>query len=306
MQPGWKDQIFWKIFSKLYDKWKDVLIVVKPETVIKWRKKKLKEFWAMISKKRFIGRPNTDYFLIKLIRKMVKENPLWGATKIHGALLKLGLIISERTVSRYIPKRDPDPKKRISWKNFLETHLDSIIAVDFFTIFSWGFKKPFQIFFMIDHSRRKILHFATTKNPNKDWVLEQFKIGLGENHGYKYCIMDNDSRFRCLKNALPETCNVQPVYTSFRSPWQNGVAERWVKTVKNEFLDLFIPLNQYHLTVRTNEFVDYYNNHRTHLFLNKDSPVSRAVQRKPGDDYKIVSIPVVHGLHHRYEWRKAA
>ncbi|TGN20511.1 integrase core domain-containing protein, partial [Leptospira idonii] len=255
------------------------------------------------------GRPNTPWILIKLIRKIAKENKVWGATKLHGILSKLGFLISERTVSKYIPKRPANPRDRINWKNFYLLHSDSMIVSDLFSIYSRNFSQIFRVVFFLDLKTRQVLHYEIQTRPTTRWMRKVFKLAIRKKgkKNTSYLITDNDSLFGKRFSKYLERIGIKHKKTAIRSPWQNGYAERFVKTCKNEFLDYFIPLNEYHLTVKLDEFIHFYNHNRTHLALNKDTPVSSEILHKPRDgDYKLISHPVLAGLYHTYSWKKVA
>ncbi|EMS82954.1 integrase core domain-containing protein [Leptospira noguchii] len=299
------------ILSYLDRNWKENLILISPATLLEWRKKKFKIFWSLLSRRKKTGRPNIPWNIIKLIRRVAKENNIWGATKLHGLLQKLGHNICERTVSKYIPKRPPDPKKRINWKQFYSLHSETMIVSDTFTSYSENFKEIFRVVFFLHVETRQILHFDIHTNPTTNWmkrvlkfvVRKQFKAG----REFRYFLTDNDSLFGNKFTKYLERIGIKHKKTAIRSPWQNCYAERWVKTCRNEFLDYFIPINQYHLEKKLDEFIHFYNNHRTHLALNKDSPIPSPILKPPKDGKgKLVSTPVLGGLYHTYHYENVA
>ncbi|TGN19282.1 integrase core domain-containing protein [Leptospira idonii] len=299
------------LLSYLNPNWKSSLLLVTPDTLLLWRKQKFKLFWKLLSKSKNPGRPNVPWSLIKLVRKIAKQNPIWGATKIHGVLLKLGFIISERSVSKYVKTfhRSPNPRKRLSWKNFYLLHSDSMIVSDLFTVFSYNFREIYKVIFFLDLKNRQILHFDISAKTSTAWVRRVIKYAL-KKKGLKntsYVLTDNDCLFGKRFSRYLERLGIKHKKTAVRSPWQNGYAERFVKTCKNEFLDYFVPLNEYHLKVKLEEFIHFYNHNRTHLALDKDTPVSSEVLHKPRDgDYELASQPVLGGMYHTYSWKKVA
>ncbi|WP_411821550.1 transposase [Leptospira sp. 'Mane'] len=299
------------MLSYLHFEWKTSLILVTPDTLLSWRKKKWKLFWNLLSSSKKSGRPKTQWPLIKLIRKIAKQNPLSGATKIHGLVLKLGYLISEKSVSKYIKtlRRSPNPRKRLAWKNFYALHADSMIVSDLFTVFSYNFREMYKVIFFMDLETRQILHFDMTVKTSTRWVRKVIKVALRKKDpkNTSYVLTDNDALFGKRFSRYLERLGIKHKKTAVRSPWQNGYAERFVKTCKEEFLDYFIPLNEYHLQVKLEEFIHFYNHNRTHLALRKDTPVSSPILHKPRDgNYKIVSSPVLGGLYHTYSWKEAA
>ncbi|WP_032916373.1 integrase core domain-containing protein [Leptospira santarosai] len=301
------------VFLSYLDRmWKENLILVSPATLLEWRKEKFKIFWALISKRKKPGRPSIPWDVIKLIRRVAKENKIWGATKLHGLLLKLGIFdISERTVSKYIPRPTPNPQKRLSWKQFYSLHSETMVVSDTFSVYSSNFKEIFRVVFFLHVGTRQILHFDIHTNPTTRWIRKVLKFAIRKQvqSGKKmdYLLTDNDSIFGKRLTKYIERLGIKHKKTSLRSPWQNCYAERWIKTCRNEFLNHFIPINQYHLEKNLNEFIHFYNHHRTHLALNKDSPVPSPILKPPlhGKE-KLVSTPVLGGLYHTYSYENVA
>ncbi len=263
----------------------------------------------MISKrKNNKGRRRISSEIINIIKLMRIENN-WGASRIYSELLKLGFTeknISQSTVVRYLKRfrlNDPDGRKAQSWKSFLHNHKDEILAMDFFTVSTITFKIQY-VFFIIHHGSRRIIHTNITEHPTKEWVINQFREIFAFEHRFKYLIHDRDAIFSGMMDVLP-SFGIKSVRTSFRSPWQNGIAERFVLTAKTELINNVIVFNQRHLHKLMKEYIDYYNNDRCHLAIGRDSPNGRMVQKKP-ENGKVISIPQLGGLVHTYEWKKAA
>ncbi|EKR92619.1 integrase core domain protein [Leptospira santarosai str. CBC379] len=300
------------VFISYLDRmWKENLILVSPATLLEWRKKKFKIFWALISKKKKSGRPNIPWDIIKLIRRVAKENNIWGATKLHGLLQKLGHSIAERTVSKYIPKRPTDPKKRMNWIQFYSLHSETMVVSDTFTSYSANFKEIFRVVFFLHVETRQILHFDIHTNPTTNWMKKVLKLVVRKQKQagkkIRYFLSDNDPLFGKKFTKYLVRLGIKHKKTTRFSPWQNCYAERWIKTCRNEFLDFFIPINQFHLEKKLMEFVHFYNNHRTHLALNKDSPIPSPILKPPQDGKgKLVSTPVLGGLYHTYSYDNVA
>jgi transposase InsO family protein len=229
---------------------------------------------------------------------MSAENPTWGAPRIHGELLKLGFDLSEATVSRWLRRtmRTPDPAHR--WLAFLRNHRDAIAAMDFFTVPTLTFGVLY-CFFVIGHDRRKILRCNVTRNPNALWIVQQMREAWPYAAAHRFLLFDHDSKFGSEVVSCAKDMGSEPVCTAFRSPWQNGVAERWVGSCRRDLLDHVIVLNERHLKRLLSEYVRYYHEDRTHLGLAKDTPAGRPVAiRSAGDG--IQSFSRLGGLHHRY------
>jgi transposase InsO family protein len=288
----------------LWSGWKDVLVVVKPETVVGWHRSGFRLYWRWRSRHR-AGRPKITDEIRGLVRRLAEENANWGAPRIHGELLKLGFVISERTVARYLRRfrRRGDPVK--AWFTFLRNHREAMVAFDFFTVPTATFRLLY-CFFVIEHGRRRILHFNVTRHPSAEWVVQQLRQAFSDARPYRYTILDRDSIFDADVIALLRCTGLEPRRTSVQSPWQNGIAERWVGSCRREMLDHVIALNEQHLRRLVGEYVSYYHQDRIHDSLGKDVPNHRAVERRPLLRATVISSPRLGGLHHRYSWREAA
>ena len=302
----WFDRAFGVGLRRIWSNWINALIIVKPETVVRWHKQGYKLYWNAISKRgKRRGRPRKDKEIRDLIRQIARENPSWGAPKVHGELLMLGFNVAERTVSRYLPKREWNPDNIAKWKTFWRNHKDEIAAMDFFTVPNVTFRQLYG-FFIIRHKRRKIIYFATTFNPTEMWVAQQLRYAFPYDTAPKYLIFDRDSIFSKYVVRVIKSLGIKPVRTSYHSPWQNGIAERWVGNCRRELLDHVIVFGDMHLCRLLKSYVAHYNEDRCHYSLGKDAPEHRLVQNRPEEKGKVISIPRVGGLHHRYEWRQAA
>jgi transposase InsO family protein len=298
------DRLFWTTLRQVWSRWAEVLVVVKPETVVGWHRAGFRLFWKWRSRARG-GRPKTTAEVRALIRRLAEENPTWGAPKIHGELQKLGFIVSETSVGRYLRsvRRGGDPGKQ--WLTFLANHREVIAAFDFFTVPTATFKLLY-CFFVIEHDRRKILHFNVTRHPNAEWVVQQLREAFPEAGPYRYVILDRDAKFDSSVLQFLEATGLEAKRTSIRSPWQNGIAERWVGSCRRELLDHVIPLNDEHLRRLVRDYVAYFHQDRIHDALSKDTPHCRPVENKPCPQATLISSARLGGLHHRYSWRRAA
>ena len=298
------DRLFWTVLRQTWACWKDVLVIVKPETVIGWHRAGFRIYWRWRSRPHG-GRPRITEEVRVLIRRMAHEHPDWGAPKIHGELQKLGLVVSERTVARYLRciHRHGDPAKR--WLAFLRNHREAIAALDLFTVPTATFRVLY-CFFVIEHRRRQILHFNVTRHPSADWVVQQLREAFPEVTPYRYVILDHDSIFDADVIGFLKAAGLQPKRTSVQAPWQNGTAERWIGSCRREILDHVIALKEQHLRRVIGDYVRYHHQDRIHDSLDKDTPNRRQVESKPAADATVISLPRLGGLHHRYAWRRAA
>jgi len=296
------DSAFWVVLSRLWPRWKNYLVVVRPETVVRWHRNGFRRYWRSISTPG-PGRPPISEETKALIIRMATEN-CWRARKIQAELMKLGIRVSLATVSRYVPKTKPDPTQQQRWITFLRNHKDVIAGMDFFVVPTVRFRLLY-VWFAIDHGRRRILHFNVTENPTAHWVIQQLRETFPNEPIHRYLIYDNDSIFSSAVTSAIKSFEIDPKLTAFRSPWQNGTAERFVGTVRRELLGHVVVFNEDHLRRLLREYVDYYNDERVHTSL-QDAPVGRPIEIRPSDRAKVIGFPRVGGLHHRYGWRKAA
>jgi putative transposase len=298
------DRFFWTTLRYIWPRWSDVLVIVKPETVVGWHRAGFRLYWRWRSRPRG-GRPKVSVEVRTLIRRMAAENADWGAPKIHGELLKLGFEVSERTVARYLRRlrRRGDAAKR--WLAFLANHREVIVAFDFFTVPTLTFQLLY-CFFVIEHDRRRVLHFNVTRHPTAEWVVQQLRETFPEAGSYRHAILDHDSKFDADVIAFLQATGLRPKRTSVQAPWQNGIAERWVGSCRREILDHIIALNEQHLRRLIRDYVNYHHDDRIHDSLAKDTPHRRPVESKPSPTATVISSARLGGLHHRYRWREAA
>ena len=295
----------WVLLSKFYSRWKENLVIVKPETVIRWHKTAFKLYWMHKSKKR--GRPKISMKTISLIKPIHKENPLLSLEKIHERLVDLNItdVPSPNTIAKYIPevRKPPSEKQKQSWKTFLKNHRKEIWAMDFFTVPTLYFKVLY-VFIIISHDRRKIEHFAVTTNPSSAWVAQQIREATPFGETPKYLIHDNDPTFtsKLFKEFL-SNANIKSKRTGIKSPWQNGICERAVGLLKTELLNHVIPFNQRHLEYLLNNYLkDYYHPVRTHQGLNCQTPILSDKPPETKIEYtNLVSKPILGGLYHSYK-----
>ena len=293
-----RDRVLWVILSRLWPDWRGSLAIVQPKTVVAWHRRGWRLCWRWRSRGR--GRPKLSVEIRELIRRMSRENPIWGAPRIHGELLKIGFDVSEATVARYMVKgpRQPSP----TWRSFIRNHFSEIAAVDFFTVPTMTFK-TFYVFVVLSLDRRRVLHFNVTDSPTAAWTSRQIVQAFPFDTAPRFLLRDRDAIYGEKVIDTLRSIGVEQVVTAHKSPWQNGYVERVIGSVRRECLDHVIVFNRRHLRRILKEYFEYYHEARTHLGLGKDSPVSREVEL-PGAG-AVVAEPMVGGLHHRY-YRKAA
>jgi hypothetical protein len=210
------DRVMLVWISRVFIKWKSVLIVVTPATVIGWHKKGFKFYWKR--KSRRVGRPNIDWPLIKLIRRMQKENLTWSAQRIQGELKKLGFSVCDNTVAKYMRKPKTDLGKIQRWITFLRNHAKYTVGIDFLVVRTIFFKAIY-VFIAISHDRRKILHFAVSSSPHSQWAIQQLRETFAFDENTKYVIRDNDKIFSENFKQQIKKFGLKDTPTAPRSPW---------------------------------------------------------------------------------------
>jgi transposase InsO family protein len=279
------DRLLWVLLSRLLPNWRDVLVIVTPETVIGWHRKGFRLYWTWKSRRRRGGRPPVPSEVRDLIRRMSRENPLWGAPRIHGELLKLGIKVSEATVSKYM-SHPPKPPSQ-TWRTFLRNHANCMASMDFFVLPTATLRLLF-VFIVLHHERRRIVHFGVTAQPTAAWVAQQITEAFPWDTAPRYMIRDRDSVYGAVVLARLKVMGIEDVVTAPRSPWQNPFVERVIGSIRRECLDHVIVFNETHLRRILTSYVTCHHGSRTHLSLNKDSPVPRPVE--PGGAGTVVAF----------------
>jgi len=287
------DRLFWVALSRVWADWRESLHVVQPATVLRWHRQGFRYYWRWKSRRR--GRPGIDAEIRDLIRRMCRANPLWGAPRIHGELLKLGIEVSEATVSKYMIRRRGPPSQ--SWRTFLENHAKEIIALDFFVVPTATFRILF-VLIVLSHDRRRILHVNVTAHPSAVWTARQLLEACGLDAEPRYLVRDRDAIYGKAFCRQSMALGIKEVMTAPRSPWQNAYVERLIGSIRRECLDHMIVLGEHHLKRILLSYVDYYQSSRTHLSLEKDAPEPRLVQAV--EKGRVVELKRVGGLHHLY------
>jgi transposase InsO family protein len=270
----------------------DALQIVKPDTVIRWHRAGFRAYWRWKSRSRG-GRPRTAAEIRQLIRDMSIANPLWGAPRIHGELLKLGIAVGQTTVAKYMAKRRRPPSQ--GWKTFLYNHADGIASMDLFVVPTISFRLLYGLL-ILQHARRELLWLAVTAHPTAEWIARQVTEALGWREAPRYVVRDRDRVYGSDFIRRIRAMGIRDRPISARSPWQNGYAERLIGSIRRECLDHVVVFDERHLRNLLHSYQKYYNECRTHLSLRKDSPFSRPVTARG----RIAANPVLGGLHHQY------
>ena len=292
------DRLLWVWLSGVWRGWRTAVVIVKPETVLAWHRRGFRLLWTWKSRHR-PGRPAVPADVRALIRTMSVMNPLWGAPRIHGELLKLGIDICEATVAKYMARRQRPPCQ--TWRTFLANHIDQIAAADFFVVPTITYRLLF-VLVILNHQRRRVTHVAVTAHPTAAWTAQQLREAFPEETAPCYLIHDRDHAFVSLP-ATASGMGIKELRTAPRSPWQNAYAERLIGSIRRECLDHVIVVNETGLVRVLGRYLAYYHRSRTHLSLAKGSPHPRPIAPLPLG--RVVAIPQVGGLHHRYDRRAA-
>jgi transposase InsO family protein len=288
----WSDRALMVWLTQLWPSLLGLSRVVQPETILRWHRAGFRAYWRWKSRGR-PGRPKVTLELRELIRQMNKENPLWGAPRIHGELLKLGFDVAESTVSKYMARRRGPPSQ--SWRTFLRNHADAIAAIDLCVVPTVTFGCLFALVVM-GHGRRQLLWFAVTRHPTAAWLAQQIVEAFPWDTAPTYLVRDNDRAYGQVFTKRLRAMGIRDRPIAPRSPWQNPYVERLIGTLRRDCLDHVVILGERHLRRVLTLYALYYNQTRTHLGLGKDAPLGRAIERSG----TIVATPILSGLHHHY------
>jgi transposase InsO family protein len=267
-------------------------MIIRPETLVCWHRCGFRRYWRW--KSRFLGgRPQVDADLRALIRRMSAENPLWGAPRIHGELLKLGFEVAQSSVAKYMVKRCSPPSQ--GWLTFLRNHAPDIAAMDLFVAPTIGFDLLYA-FIIVRLARRDLVWINVTTNPSADWIARQITEAFPWNEAPRYLIRDRDPVYGVAVRHRLRAMGIRDKPIAPGTPWQNGFAERLIGSIRRECVDHIVVLGEMHLRRVLKSYARYYNETRTHRSLDKDAPISRPVQRAGS----IISHALLGGLHHHY------
>lgn len=290
------DRVLWVWLSRIWSGWRTTMVLVKPATVIAWHRQGFRLVWTWKSRRR-LGRPSVPAELRSLIRRLSDANPLWGAPRVHGELLKLGIDVSQATVAKYMSRR----RRPLSptWRTFIANHATQIVAADFFVVPTARYRLLF-VLVILSLDRRRLVRLAVTAHPTAAWTAQQLREAFPDNAAPRFLLHDRDSVFAAVDSTI-DGMGIRQLRSAPRSPWQNGYVERVIGSIRRGCVDHIIVLNEAGLRRILAQYETYYQYSRTHLGLAKDTPISRPVSALGS----IVSVPQVGGLHHRYDRRIA-
>jgi putative transposase len=294
------DRRFWILVCRWFPTWRDSLLVVQPNTVLRWHRRGWRAYWRWRSRpRRKGGRPPLQRALRALIRRMSVENRLWGQRRVQAELARLGFSVSARTVAKYM-RRPYDGVPSPTWRKFLTRHAMDIWACDFFGVRTVFFRTLY-VFFVMHHETRQILQVRVTRHPTADWTAQQVVEACDwDRDPPRYLIRDRDSRYGEAFDRRVRGLGVRQLRTPVKAPRANALAERWVRSVRNECLDQVLIVNERHLQRVLDEYVAYFNAWRPHRGLGQRAPCGSAPSVQSNPTGRIIGQPVLGGLHHVY------
>ncbi len=296
------DRRFWILARQWFSGWRASLIVVRPDTVVSWHRKGWKAYWRWRSHRPSgTGRRKIKPELREFIRRMARENPLWGQRRIQAELASLGFSVCARTVAKYM-RRQYSGMPSPGWQQFLSQHAREIWACDLFTVQTIWFRTLY-VFFVIHHGTRELIHVRVTVHPTSEWLGQQMLEACGiSREPPRYLIHDRDGCFGASFNRRAGSLGIKQIRTPVKSPRANAIAERWVRTIRNECLDHRLILSHHHLQRSVTKFVAYYNRWRPHRSLGQVAPCPTVKVSPVKAPTSLVAKSVLGGLHHVYQW----
>jgi hypothetical protein len=268
------DRVFWILMANTWRYWRTALVLVQPDTVVRWHRDWLCRRWSRRSRRTRDGRPPIDHEIRRLVSEMATANPLWGAPRIHGELCKLGLDVSERTVSRLVGRRRPPSQ---TWRIFLTNHIAAMVSMDFFTVSTLTGRVLF-VLVILSHERRRVVHIKLTEHPTSTWTAQQMVDAFPDDRAPRWLLRDRDSIYGDAFRRRVAGMGIAEVVSSPMSPWQSPYVERLIGSIRRECLDHVIVISRTHLRRVLRSYITYYHGARTHLSLEKDAPTPRRVQ----------------------------
>ena len=282
--------------------WRHALLIIQPDTLLRWHRAGFRLFWKQKSR-RGRGRPPLPEATVTLIKEMTASNPLWGAERIRGELLKLGIRVAKRTIQKYLRGAHRPRLHGQAWTTFLRTQAKGIWACDFLQCTDLFFR-PLFAFFIVEHRTRRVVHLAVTRYPSDAWVAQQLREATPYGQKPRFLIRDNDAKFGPTFARLAKASGIKIIHTPVRAPRANAIVERFLGSARRECLDHVLILGEQHLHQVLRDYATYFNQERPHQGLHQTIPEPAfvpAVAHAPGS---IRAVPILGGLHHDY--RRAA
>lgn len=292
------------VLASRFPHWKQAMLIVKPDTLLKWHRRGFKLFWHHKSQGP-ARQPRIDEETIALIKRMAVENRRWGTKRSRGELLKLGLQVNRGTVRRYMrqTRREMPPRHPgQTWATFLANHAPQIWACDFLQSYDVFFRTLF-LFFIVEHGSRRVVHFAVTRSPSDAWVTQQIREATAFGAGPRFLICDNNDKYGVLFERAVAGVHTELLHTPFQAPKANSYCERFLGTVRRECLDHVVIFSEGHARRVLNEYVTFFNHHRPHQGIDQQIPEPPTLPPLPDEEWRqVIGFPILHGLHHDYQW----
>jgi transposase InsO family protein len=280
--------------------WRHAVLIVQPETLLRWHRQGFRLFWRWTSRATTpTARPKVSQETIALIKEMAAANRLWGAERIRGELLKLGIRVAKTTVQRYMRQARPRRSAGQTWSTFLRTHAAAIWACDFLPVSDLLFRQIYA-FFIIELATRRVVHMVVTRHPTDGWVAQQLREATPFGAHPTYLIRDNDRKFGPAFARVAEGSGITVVRTAYRAPLMNALCERFLGSVRRECLDHLLILSETHLRRALREYTTYFNTQRPHQGLAQQLPLPGQTAAGPELAGHVEAVPVLGGLHHAY------
>jgi putative transposase len=302
----WRDRALFVLIASKLPSWKTALMIVQPDTLLRWHRDLFRRVWRRKSKRKGKGgRQPLAEDIVTLMKNMAQANRTWGAERIRGELLKLGITVAKSTIQTYINQvRGPLSGKQ-TWSTFLRNHAQDIWAVDFLQTYDLFFRTLF-VFVVIELDSRRLVHFGVTRSPDDAWVAQQLREATPFGEGPRFLIRDNDNKFGAAFARVADGTDIEVLTTPYQAPKTNAICERFLGSVRRECLDFFLILNERHLHQTLKQYQAYFNQARPHQGLDQRIPCPPEQAEEQQDRGKIISLPVLGGLHHDYQRRAAA
>ncbi len=293
------DRMLLVLLARMVHTWKQALVIIQPETLLRWHRQGFRLFWKYKSKAASL-KPRISQETVSMIKEMARDNRLWGAERIRGELLKLGLHVSKRTIQKYMRQVRATRPRGQTWRTFIHTHAQQIWACDFLPITDLFFRSLFA-FFIIELHSRKVIHVGVTRSPTDAWTAQQLREATPYGQGPKYLIRDRDSKFGSCFARVAATSGIKILKTPYHAPRANAICERFLGSVRRECLDHLFILQEKQLQRVLRAYVQYFNQARPHQGIRQQIPERYGELVPPHRDVaKILSLPVLGGLHHDY------
>jgi len=296
------DRLWFLLLANRFSQWKRALLIFQPETLLHWHRQGFRLFWKFKSRNQG-GRPQLCPDTIALIQQMAKDNHLWGAQRIRGELLKLGIKVATATIQKYMRVVRPSRATTQPWSVFLKNHAKGIWACDFLPVIDLLFR-PLYVFFVIELSSRRVVHFGVTRNPTDAWVSQQLREATAFGEAPRFLIRDRDRKYGEDFARVARGSRIEILKTPYRAPKANAICERFLGSVRRECLDHILILGERQLYEIIKEYVGFFNEARPHQGIEQRIPVETGSELTRVSQGKIISFPVLGGMHHDY--RRAA